>query len=658
MFARKLGSLILVLVSLCVVCWSQQPDRILPAVKFDQPPAADGELDDPAWQNAGQAAEFIDPYTGQPAHDSTAAWLGYDEEAIYVAFKCHDSQPEAIVAREIKPGAEFEGEDFITFQIDPFYSRQGSMSYFSVNALGTKSEWIAGGRVAKREWRGEWQASVKRTPSGWQVEMRIPWDMLNRPSTQAPVSMGINFSRYQARTRIMSRWSQYQLSSKPENIGVWQSVVLPAGTRQTPFRFLAYMAPEWNENRDGRSLRSGLDARYTPTSQLTAVGSWNPDFRNIESAIEGIEFSRSERFLSEARPFFIEGSDFFVNSSQYGIGRMFYSRRIRDFDTGFKFFGKPAPQWSIGALTTFGGRNEINGAVNVRRDFAGHGSVNLYAELKQTSADQDWTTGGRALYRAGNWELEGEYVQNDAGPLRRTAHTFALDYSIPRWFWTVRYLSIEPGFDPPLAFVPYNDRRGAYLYSNYEDEYRTGWLRHFACNFFVRRYEHFDGRLSEDGYELDMSWTTRSDYEFDAGYEKASFDSERDSVYQIGIQGHVSDRFRQWGLGYEWGTRAGKLSRFINFGLTRRLFGRIDVGFQGSVLSLDGNTSQYILTAGWEIDAKRAITGRLVRRDHDVNWYLTYRSSGFSGQEIYFIIGDPNARRFTERAALKMVWAF
>jgi hypothetical protein len=524
--------------------------------------------------------------------------------------------------------------------------------------LGTQSEWIAGGRVAKREWRGEWQAVAKRTPEGWQVEMVIPWRVLNRPTAQTPVPMGINFTRYQARTRVMSRWSQYQLSSKPENIAVWQGVIPPANTQQARLQFLSYITPEWNENREERSLRGGLDVRYAPTTQLTAVGSWNPDFRNIESAIEGIEFSRSERFLSEARPFFNEGSDFFTLSSQYGIGRIFYSRRIDEFDTGLKFFGKPAPHWSVGALTTFGGHNEMNGVVNLQRDFAGHGSLNLYTLLKQTSLEQNWTAGGRATYRSGNWEVAGEYVQNDSKLLNRSAYTFAIDHFIPRWFITARYLSVQPGFDPPLSYVPYDDRRGAYIYSNYEDEFRTGWLRRFTSDFFIRRYEHFDGRLFEDGYELDLGWATHNDFGFRVGYEAVSFDGERDLVYQVGIEGNREDRFRQWGMDYEWGTRADKPSRFLSLGMTRRLFRRIDVGFRGSVLRFEGSTSQYILTVGWEMDAKRAITGRLVKRNNNLNWYLTYRSSGFRGQEIYLIIGDPNAQRFTERAAFKIVWAF
>jgi hypothetical protein len=147
--------------------------RTIPAVTTDKPPVIDGKLDDEAWQSAPVAREFIDPYTGQPAADQTEAYILYDENAIYIAFYCHDSQPDAIVAREIRPGSQFPGEDTVTFQIDPYRSRDwANISAFIVNALGTQNERIAGGRAAKREWRGIWQAAVQRVPDGWTVVSR------------------------------------------------------------------------------------------------------------------------------------------------------------------------------------------------------------------------------------------------------------------------------------------------------------------------------------------------------------------------------------------------------------------------------------------------------------------------------------------------------
>jgi len=164
------------LLSLCLavpLSAGQYSVRTIPAVTTDKPPVIDGKLDDEAWQSAPVAREFIDPYTGQPAADQTEAYILYDENAIYIAFYCHDSQPDAIVAREIRPGSQFPGEDTVTFQIDPYRSRDwANISAFIVNALGTQNERIAGGRAAKREWRGIWQAAVQRVPDGWTVVSR------------------------------------------------------------------------------------------------------------------------------------------------------------------------------------------------------------------------------------------------------------------------------------------------------------------------------------------------------------------------------------------------------------------------------------------------------------------------------------------------------
>jgi hypothetical protein len=39
-----------------------------------------------------------------------------------------------------------------------------------------------------------------------------------------------------------------------------------------------------------------------------------------------------------------------------------------------------------------------------------------------------------------------------------------------------------------------------------------------------------------------------------------------------------------------------------------------------------------------------------------VNWYLSYRRSGAKGMDAYFIIGDPDRRRFREQVQIKLVF--
>jgi hypothetical protein len=632
--------------------------RTIPAVRTDKPPVIDGKLDDDAWRNAPVAKEFIDIYTGKPAVDQTEAYILYDNTAIYVAFYCHDSQPEAIVAREIRPGSQFPGEDTVTFQIDPYRSRDwANISAFIVNALGTQNERIAGGRAAKREWRGIWQAAVQRVPDGWTVEMRIPWQVLNYPSSNGAVNMSINFKRDHARTRIDYFWSDVTPMRRPELMGIWQGVQPPkAGNRKT-LQFMSYLTPEWQDG-GGQEIRAGLDVRYTPTPQLTGVLSMFPDFRNIEGAVEGIEFSRSERFVEETRPFFMEGIRYFDLTEPYGIGRLFYSQRIREFDAGLKVFGNLSPALSIGVLSTLRGERDRASVVHLRYSAGERGGWSIYGLLRRGSDNpQHDAYGTSGNIRYGNFRIGGKWIYAREGDTGGVATDVTLNYEVPRWFSGLRWTRIDPDFRASLGLIYFTDRQGLSWYTRYGNEIRQGPVRELEADVFLRDYTHCDGTPFEKGVQASLNITLRTDYRIGIEHEVVTFEGAHDRVFQLSVGGNVSNRFRQWNIRYEFGQRSDRDIRFIGFGITRRLFGKLDVGLNGSILRFDENRDQYILTVGWEFDELRALSARLVQQDGNVNWYLAYRSAGGVGQDLYIIIGDPNAERFTERIALKWVWA-
>src|SRR5690242_256454 len=56
--------------------------RELPALRMRTPPRIDGDLSDPAWQQAAKAERFTDRLTVKPAQDQTIAYLGYDDQNI------------------------------------------------------------------------------------------------------------------------------------------------------------------------------------------------------------------------------------------------------------------------------------------------------------------------------------------------------------------------------------------------------------------------------------------------------------------------------------------------------------------------------------------------------------------------------------------------
>ncbi|MCX6574429.1 MAG: hypothetical protein NTX99_10615, partial [Candidatus Aminicenantes bacterium] len=69
-------------------------------VKAPTPPVIDGVLDDPVWA-AGQKYDgfkTFKPDYGKEASQKTEAYITYDSENFYFAFRCSDSEPSKVKA--------------------------------------------------------------------------------------------------------------------------------------------------------------------------------------------------------------------------------------------------------------------------------------------------------------------------------------------------------------------------------------------------------------------------------------------------------------------------------------------------------------------------------------------------------------------------------
>src|SRR5262249_62346657 len=107
---------------------------IIHAARTQRPPAIDGRLDDPAWADAPPftAFELNQPTEGGPGSERTELRVLFDDDRLYVAFRCSDSQPATIVGSLARRDSE-PASDYVAVFIDAADDRRTARR-FSLHA--------------------------------------------------------------------------------------------------------------------------------------------------------------------------------------------------------------------------------------------------------------------------------------------------------------------------------------------------------------------------------------------------------------------------------------------------------------------------------------------------------------------------------------------
>ena len=168
------------------------------------PPTIDGKLDDPAWDLANVINDFWCSLEDKPPSNQTEVLVIMDANHIYFGFRMYDDKPKDIQSTIDVRDVGLGYDDPITVQLDTFFNRR-DISSFSLKPDGTQSDDIAGGRSEKIEWKGDWLGAATRTDYGWSAEFAIPFAILNYNNGET--RFGVNFKRYQSRTKEYSYWA-------------------------------------------------------------------------------------------------------------------------------------------------------------------------------------------------------------------------------------------------------------------------------------------------------------------------------------------------------------------------------------------------------------------------------------------------------------------
>ena len=157
----------------------------LRATRLVEPLVIDGRLDEPAYERVPAVVGFIqqEPREGEPATEATEAWIFFDDRNLYVAARLLDSQPDRIVANEmrrdhwnISRGASF------TVALDTFYDRRNGF-IFQTNPLGAiRDAQVTDERNENLDWSTVWDAQTTRSADDWTVEHGDPLQVAALPA--------------------------------------------------------------------------------------------------------------------------------------------------------------------------------------------------------------------------------------------------------------------------------------------------------------------------------------------------------------------------------------------------------------------------------------------------------------------------------------------
>ena len=495
------------------------------ATRLEGPFELDGRLDDAIYDRVPGVGGFIQalPLEGEPASEPTEVWVFYDDDTLYVAGRNWDSQPDRMVATEMRRDHfGVHNNENLAVILDTFYDRRNAF-FFYMNPIGGFFDGLIVDELnINRDWTAVWDSRAARFENGWTMEMAIPFKTL-RYARGGPQVWGINFRRIVRWKNEMSYLTAVPAALGPRAItkissaGTLVGVEAPASSRTVEVK--PYLIA------DGAGFRSdtgalerdyggdyGVDAKVGITSGLTADLTWNTDFAQVEADTQQINLTRFSLFFPEKREFFLEGQGIFSfgtasrappSGSTRSFGQpsstpvLFFSRQIGIAGGqavpvlgGGRVSGKLG-DFGVGALAIRAGASDVAGApetdfsvLRLKRDVLNRSTVGFMGTYRSHTAS--------GLGRNFAYGMDGQFgffehltiqtyaawTQNELEDRTGMSYLGQLDYNGDRYGLKTERLVVGDGFDPGIGFLRRRDFQRNYAEARFSPRpHSISWLR-------------------------------------------------------------------------------------------------------------------------------------------------------------------------------------
>ncbi len=650
------------------------PLRVIQAATPGNPPIIDGTIDPLEWKNAAVASDFwLSAEQKAPAAQTEVLVLA-DEGYLYFAFRCFDANPEQIERSRFRRDKGLGFDDQVVVEIDPFHNHR-EISKFSVNALGTQNYSIAGGSPSKIEWKGDWQAAARVTQWGWTAEIAIPFEILKYRQEQG--EFGINFLRYHHKMREWSAWADTTPQARLEQMGHLQLDLPDTDSKRNPLTFMPFVFAARNTfDKEGefqdQLTTAGVDIRYEPNRNSTALVSINPDFSSLESQITDIDFSDNEKRTDDIRPFFEEGRAFITPDSDDEL--YFYSNRVPDFDLGGKYFTRQrASQFGIlltddpfarkdlaaryrfeiddthqfsSMLVATDGDELDNELVMLRLKGKQESGVNYLLESGATATDDDAIGDGSSYLGALGWS--GDYWWVDGRVDRFDAE-----------FFPANGLQDEDTIGTEAAIV------SSGYYRSYSD--RTISEVEFSLSYEARdtlagdtqRRVYYIGGSIETARQIRLGlFYNLGDYRPVAGTGRGEYADElrEDDYWTYSMDFNTRSNWLGYGFSVSDGFLGGDDYRYVTGYAWVKPTQSTLLNVSAEQLDNFGETEQIVISGSWDYSRNSSLLFRFVKFEEFEFNRLAYRKSVSDGMDVFLVYNDDSGAE--TNYSMKLLWTF
>jgi hypothetical protein len=467
------------------------------AVRVTTPPVVDGVIDDEVWSLAEVITDFHQtrPGNGTPTSERTEVYVVYTDDALYIAARMFDSEPELIAAPVIRHGLGMPSDDRLVVILDPFNSRRAGYRFeTNLNAARHDALYTSVSSFTL-DWNTIWDVATSVDGKSWVAEIEIPFKSI--PFDPAIETWGFNFGRAIRRRGEEMAWVSQNRTYNPSISG--QMTGMTGLNKGVGLDLVPSMAVNRQRRYDPVARTTdyvpSLDAFYRITPSLNAALTINTDFSATEVDNRQVNLTRFNLFFPEKRDFFLNDSDLFQfgniggmagGNSATSLGgrenaRPFFSRKLGlsqtgapvDINLGGRISGRVG-RWNIGTLAI---RQDEFGPVKSSDLFVTRVSANVLSDSslgfiytngdpgsnrENSVAGVDFKYLNNRLSNGRQFEADAWYQISHTPTLNGDDASFGFGLRLPNntgWRSRMAYKEVQRNFNPAMGYVNRSDIR-------------------------------------------------------------------------------------------------------------------------------------------------------------------------------------------------------